>query len=215
MNPRIVAIYAGKGGVAKTTTAVNLSWQLGAGAHKTLLIDANADQQSARVVYDAIGGDVPYELAVEDKPELLRHVKQLQYDYIVIDCPPSPREARAAIDGADLVIVPYVPKFLETRAITDTIRLHLTGRPYRVLPVSVSHPMRRRAHEARAMLAAFQIPTFATDVRHYFVYERSQALGVPLFADDAAKLGDHAADAADDYRAVYTEMLSVLDGTVR
>jgi chromosome partitioning protein len=212
---KIIAVYAGKGGIGKTTTAVNLAYQLGADGHKTLLIDANADQPSARVVYDKIRTNVPYDLSVEDKPELLRHVRRLPYDYILIDCPPSPREAKPALEEADLIIVPLIPKFLETRAITETIRVHLKGRRYRVLLVGVSHQMRSRAKTARETLAGFDQPTFTTDVRHYVVHESSQANGIPLFVDEATELGPHAKDAADDYRAVYGEMHAVLNGTVQ
>jgi len=211
----VLTVYAGKGGVGKTTTAINLAYQLGKAGHKTLLIDANAKQPSAQVVYDTIKGDVPFDLAVEDKPELLAHVRRLTYDYIVIDCPPSPEEAKAALDVADLIIVVFVPKFLETRAITDTIRL-LANLPFRVLVVGVSYAMRGRVKGARAMMAGFDQPMFATSIRAYAVYENAQALGIPLFVDEAKdQLGAHLEDALADNEAVYKELMAVLDGTQR
>jgi chromosome partitioning protein len=212
MSPVVVAVYGGKGGIGKTTTATNLAWLFGKDGHKTLAVDANVDQPSALEIYEMLKGDPPYELTVEEKPELLGGIKRVSYDRVVIDCPPSPREARAAIDAADIVVVPYVPKFLETKAIMRTLSGTLSGRPYRVLFVAVQHAMRTRADLARESLAGFSVPMFATTVRHYIAHEKAQANGLPVFLPEAASLDPKVPDAAEDYRQVYAELVTQIGG---
>jgi chromosome partitioning protein len=215
MSPDVVVVFGGKGGIGKTTTATNLAYLSGAEGRRTLMVDANADQPSAQLIYNTMKVDAPYDLAVEENPELLGEIKRVRYDRVIVDCPPSPREARAAIDAADLVIVPYVPKFLETQAIMRTIRGALDGRPYRVLFVAVTHAMRSRAALAREALAGFDVPMFGTDVRHYTVHEKAQANGVAIFDPAAADLDVKAAVAASDYQKVYAEMAVVMNGPLR
>lgn len=210
--PHVVVIYGGKGGIGKTTTAVSLAYLLGRDQGKTLLVDANADQPSAQLIYDTLAVDAPYDITVEENPELLGRIKGVDYNYVVIDCPPSPREAQAALGVADLVLVPYVPRWLETQAIMRTIRDALDGRPYRVLLTAVEHAMKSRARITREALSGFGVPMFDTHVRRYVAHEQAQSNGVPLFELEAVGRFDNADRAAADYLAVRDEVLKLLDG---
>jgi chromosome partitioning protein len=145
---RIICIANQKGGVGKTTTAVNLSACLGLAAHATLLVDLDPQASAssgvgvnagdgAPTIYEVILGEQPATAALRNSPvqsltvlpssrdligaeielvpmiarehrlcEALRCVRD-NYEYVVIDCPPS--LGLLTINGltaADSVLVP-------------------------------------------------------------------------------------------------------------
>jgi chromosome partitioning protein len=219
VSPAVIAVFGGKGGIGKTTTASNLAYLFGRDGHRTLAVDANVDQLSMQVIYDRSQGDPPYDLTIEERPELLSRIQSVKYDRVVIDCPPSRREAQGALEAADRIVVPYVPKFLETRAIVKTCHEVLSGRPYRVLFVAVPAARKgapgrkpRAADHARESLIGVGIPVYSTMIRNYVAHETAQASGVPVFLPEAADLDKHAPDAAEDYEAFYKELLAELGG---
>jgi chromosome partitioning protein len=212
MSPTVIAVFGGKGGIGKTTTALNLAYLCGADGHKTLMVDANIDQPSAQDTYDDLQADPPYDLTVDENPELLGRIKSAPYDRVIIDCPPSPREARAAFEVADYIVVPFVPKYMETKAIARTIKDTLAGRRYRLLFVAVTNQMRGRVSQSRETLAGFSVPMFRTVIRHYVAHEKAQSNGIPAFLPEALGLDRNMQEAAADYRNAYGELVAYLDG---
>ncbi|PKN39412.1 MAG: chromosome partitioning protein ParA [Deltaproteobacteria bacterium HGW-Deltaproteobacteria-2] len=146
---KIICIANQKGGVGKTTTAINLSASLAAAEKKTLLIDGDSqgnstsgmgtDRSSFQTnnLYHAMIGQVPLEkviintvipnldiapsnqdligievefVGLEDKEKRLKTLLNSldrQYDFIVIDCPPSLGVMTVnALVASDFLIVP-------------------------------------------------------------------------------------------------------------
>ena len=155
---KIIAVVNQKGGVGKTTTAVNLSCALNELGQRALLVDFDAqgnatsgmgvDKQVAPTVYDVLLGSVEADRAViptkygpvlpankalsgaeielvgvENREYLLRQSLQAMvpnYDFILIDCPPSlgllPLNALCA---ANTVLVPVQCEYYALEGLSD------------------------------------------------------------------------------------------------
>ena len=157
---RVIAIVNQKGGVGKTTTAVNLSAGLALGGHSVLLIDADAqcsatsgygiriaDEEpstydvilglaippdaarttmlpSLRVIgasRDLVGAEIEL-VSVEQRERRLRNALATvrdQYEYILIDCPPSLGLVTLnALTACDSLLIPLQCEYYALEGLT-------------------------------------------------------------------------------------------------
>jgi chromosome partitioning protein len=172
---RVIAVTNQKGGVGKTTTAVNLSACLAEQGRTVLLLDIDPQgnatsgvgvekKRISLCIYDALINEVPLsdiilkspldrldvvpatiQLAgaeIELVPTMSREVRLLRvladirnnYDYIVIDCPPSLGLLTInAMTASDTVLVPIQCEYYALEGLgqlTNTVKLvqkHLNG----------------------------------------------------------------------------------------
>ena len=170
---RVIAIANQKGGVGKTTTAINLGASLAVAEKRTLVVDidpqGNAtsglgveDRDNLPNVYDALIGERPAAETVakgvhfpfldlipstqdlvgaeielvqaQQRESVLRRVLQPlrdQYDYILVDCPPSLGLLTLnTLTAADSVLIPIQCEFYALEGLSqllNTIRLVQKG----------------------------------------------------------------------------------------
>ena len=137
---RIIAIINQKGGVGKSTTAVNLAAALGEQGRKTLIVDFDPQGNSTsgfgiekedldQCIYDALLNDVPAESLVLDTnckkvfviPATIEPIQD-EFDFIFIDCPPSLGLLTInALTAADSVLIPIQCEYYALEGVTKLL----------------------------------------------------------------------------------------------
>jgi chromosome partitioning protein len=118
MAPRIISLVNGKGGVGKTTSAVNLAATLSTTRRKVLLVDT--DPQASAAWWSQRGSGLPFDVVTEQDPAYLARLRSIPgVDLIVVDSPPrldSMRRVRSMLASTSFdrsLVIEKKPKTIE------------------------------------------------------------------------------------------------------
>lgn len=184
---QVIALANQKGGVGKTTIAVNLARAIQMTGQRVLIVDSDP-QGSARDWAQAgqnHGYDMPVVVGV-DRPVLEKSIQQLcgTFDIIVIDGAAKLQDMTvSAIKAADIVLIPVQPSALDIWAAEDLVglikaRQSVTeGQPQAAFLVSRQIAGTRLAHDANTALEALGLPILSGRTTQRVVYAECASMG--------------------------------------
>lgn len=207
MNTRVYVVANHKGGVGKTTLAMNLAAGLGRRGSCAVL---DADPQGsatlwARIAQAPSAFPVPVHAAPADLPAWL---DGQPLEYVVIDCPPavdSPSTARA-LKNADVLLIPVLPSPMDLWASTRIEEMFQAVRQHnpRIRARLVVNQTDARNAMARGMETALQelaVPALNGRLARRASYRSAALEGVSVY-----DLGARGQSAADEMEAIIEEL---------
>jgi chromosome partitioning protein len=187
----ILGILNQKGGVGKTTLAVNLAAALTRQGGRVLLIDA--DPQGSALDWSAAReGDPLFAVVGLPRPTVHKEIAVVAqgYDHVVIDGPPRVTDlARSAIMASDLVMIPVQPSPYDIWAADEVVKLIDEARVYKENLKSVFAVNRKIANTAIGRdvgeaLAAYPVPVLKAFITQRVVFAEAVAKGQSIFEID-------------------------------
>jgi chromosome partitioning protein len=182
----IISFVNQKGGVGKTTTAINLAIGLKKKNYNLVFIDA--DPQGSAVQWHAIEGNKSFEILHHPSPIHATDIRQLSmnYDYVIIDAPPAIGDiSKAILAVTDLAIIPLSPSALDVWSCWGTLKMIDEIRPLNSdievkLLINRKIPGTKIGRDSREAMKQFQMDVFNTELCQRVAFIDAMTSGVSV-----------------------------------
>jgi chromosome partitioning protein len=213
-DPWVIAYASQKGGVGKTTLALETAAVFAETSGRVLVVDIDP-QRSAEEIITA-SDSVSFDFSAEDDPRVLEHLRTVrEYDAIIVDCPGNLEDTEAlpvVLASASYVVIPMVPERAAVQPTLRTARLCADHKvAYRVV-LNMADPLRGAGpvEAAWRLLDDLEVPRTISFVRRYVAHSQAQL--------DGRMITDYRGDrswstALADVRRVQAELLLELGRT--
>ena len=214
LNAKIISVAAQKGGVAKTTTAVNLASCIAMRAAPVLLIDIDPQNSSTDwVCLMEEKGQRLFDYIKAEPQNLEAYLSQsrTKYKYIIIDCAPRLEKViNKVIHCSDLILCPVAVGALEEWAFDDFtvgVKDHqesFDGKPaFRVFLSKVDNRWKRLTRQTEATLKDEGYIQFQTIHSREAVCHAVGLAKITIHMDDS--------EATREIETLTTQVLEVVD----
>jgi len=183
----IIGVLNQKGGVGKTTLAVNIAATLAMSGMRVLLVDA--DPQGSSLAWSTAREAPPlFPVVGMAKPTLHREMPDLakDYDAVVIDGAPRVNDlGRAAILASDFILVPVQPSPYDVWAAADTVQLIREAQQFKE-SLKAAFVINRKivntaiGRDVASALEHFDIPVLPTALCQRVLYAESAGQGLAV-----------------------------------
>jgi len=184
----VISLINQKGGVGKTTAAINIASGLAARKCRVLLVDA--DPQGSVRQWQSTGSNREFEVVQLAMPGLKDQIAghQRAFDHVVVDSPPALSPVSQEIAAAsDLAIIPVAPSSLDIWSSRMTVQLVADIRRRRrklstKLLIYRKIPGTRLGSEAREALHSYELEIFNTEITQRIAYVEAIVSGVSVLS---------------------------------
>ena len=182
----IISFVNQKGGVGKTTTAINLAASLKRRNNTLLFIDA--DPQGSAMQWHAVENNNAFEIVHHPDPVIKSDIRELSrsYDYLLIDAPPAIGDiTKSILSVTEIAIIPLSPSSLDIWSCKGTLELIEEIRPENPdievqLLINRKIPGTRVGRGARASLDVFNTDVLQTELCQRVAYIDAMTSGVSV-----------------------------------
>ena len=177
---KTLAIAMQKGGIGKSTLTKALAVAGMKADFNVLVLDMDTQQSTVQWAQRRATELPIVRFATEiDLPKLLRQAEEAGCDLVIIDTPPArSTEAPAAVEYADLVLVPCSPDIEAYEQLPRTARLaRTTGKPAAAVLTMAQPNSRAEEDVARTVFETVKIPMAPTVIHRFKVHRDASREG--------------------------------------
>lgn len=224
---KVITVLNQKGGVGKTTIAVNMAAHLTALGYRVRLLDADSSQGSASDWSDKNGGKY-FDVSRQNIKSIRGTIERDHdfYDYIIVDCPPrADKQTGDLISNTHFLLIPVQPSPFDIWACRELVSIvharkdatrGIAGLPEDGLPMAAfvfSNAIKRTRliNDSEEALSETGLPLLKSMTTSHNVFKRSAYDGESVFTCCEEERNP---EASQQIIGITEEILEALNGEI-